>query len=265
MTNDSYLSTNKSTDGLRRRPSQKRGKDRVEKILEAAAAVFDDVGYEAATTHQIAAKARTAVGSLYQFFPDKASIFNTMELRHTERVKAMWAQTDIASIVLLPLRQMINLLVKATSQLFEHPVSRVMFIQFYTNRQVFQSIDDNMTQEAINFLAVILQRRNPLLNDLQLSVLAEVCVHSSNAVILTALRNPDLQRRQMFAQEIEDLLVSYLGAYVGDIVGDKLHHVMKVMICPHCYSKQVSKNGQRRGKQCYLCRNCGKQFVKSHD
>ena len=237
MTNDSYLSTNKSTDGLRRRPSQKRGKDRVEKILEAAAAVFDDVGYEAATTHQIAAKAGTAVGSLYQFFPDKASIFNTMELRHTERVKAMWAQTDIASIVLLPLRQMINLLVKATSQLFEHPVSRVMFIQFYTNRQVFQSIDDNMTQEAINFLAVI----------------------------LTALRNPDLQRRQMLAQEIEDLLVSYLGAYVGDIVGDKLHHVMKVMICPHCYSKQVSKNGQRRGKQCYLCRNCGKQFVKSHD
>ena len=33
MTDDSYLSTNKPTDGLRRQPSQKRGKDRVEKIL----------------------------------------------------------------------------------------------------------------------------------------------------------------------------------------------------------------------------------------
>jgi AcrR family transcriptional regulator len=265
MTNDSLLSTNKSTDGLRRQPSQKRGKDRVEKILEAAAAVFDEVGYEAATTHQIAAKAGTAVGSLYQFFPDKASIFNTMELRHTERVKAMWAQTNITELASLPLRQMINLLVKATSQLFEHPVSRVMFIQFYINRQIFQSIDESMTQEAINFLAAILQQRNPLLNNLQLNLLSEVCVHSSNAVILTALRNPDLQHRQMLAQEIEDLLVAYLEPYVGDAVGDQLHDVMKVMICPHCYSKQISKNGQRRGKQCYLCKDCGKQFVKSHD
>lgn len=265
MTDDSYLSTNKSTGGLRRQPSQKRGKDRVEKILEAAAAVFDEVGYEAATTHQIAAKAGTAIGSLYQFFPDKASIFNTMELRHTERVKAMWAQIDIAAIVSLPLRRMINLLVEATSQLFEHPVSRIMFIQFYTNRQVFQSIDESMTQEAINFLAAILQQRNPLLNNLQLSLLSEVCVHSSNAVILTALRNPDLQHRQLLAQEIADLLVAYLQPYVGDAARDQLEDVMKVMICPHCYSKQVSKNGQRRGKQCYLCKNCRKQFVQGYD
>jgi AcrR family transcriptional regulator len=263
MTDDSYLSINKSAAGLRRQPSQKRGKDRVEKILEAAAVVFDEVGYEAATTHQIAAKAGTAVGSLYQFFPDKASIFNTMEIRHTERVKAMWAQIDIVTIVSLPLRQMINLLVKDISQLFENPVSRVMFIQFYMNRQVFQSIDESMTQEAIYFLMDILRHKNPSLNALQLSLLSEVCVHSNNAVILSALRNPDLQRRQMLAQEIEDLLVAYLEPYVGDVVGDKLYNVMKVMICPHCYSKKLSKNGQRRGKQCYLCKDCGRQFVET--
>ncbi len=264
MTNDSYLSTNKSTDGLRRQPSQKRGKDRVEKILEAAAAVFDEVGYEAATTHQIAAKAGTAIGSLYQFFPDKASIFNTMELRHAESVKAMYAQSNTPEIILLPLRQMIHLLVSAITQLFEHPVSRVMFVQFYTNRQVFQAIDESMTQEAISFLANILKQRNQLLNDLQLSLLAEVCVHSSNAVILSALRNPDMQHRQMLAQEIENFLVAYLEPYVGDVVGENSNNVMKVMICPHCYSNQLSKNGQRRGKQCYLCKDCGKQFVKSN-
>jgi len=260
MTDTSCLSTNKSTDSLRRQPSQKRGKDRVEKILEAAAAVFDEVGYEAATTHQIAAKAGTAVGSLYQFFPDKATIFNTMELRHVERVKAMWAQSNIPEIVSLPLRQMIHQLVNAVTQLFEQPVSRVVFVQFYTHRQIFQSIDENMTQEAINFLASILRQRNPLLDELQLSLIAEVCVHSSNAVTLSSLRNSDLQRRQMLAQEIEDLLVAYLEPYVGDNLND----VMKVMICSHCYSKQISKNGQRRGKQCYLCKDCGKQFVKSN-
>jgi len=262
MTEDSHLSINISPKKLRRQPSQKRGKDRVEKILEAAAEVFDEVGYEAATTHQIAAKAGTAIGSLYQFFPDKATIFKTMELRHAERVKEMWSASDTPKIILLPLRQMMHHLVAATTQLFSHPVSRVVFVKFFTQRQIFQSIDESMTQEAINFVARILQQRNPLLGDLELDLLAEVCIHSSNAVILSALRNPNLQRRQLLEKEIEDLLVSYLEPYVGDNISN---NVMKIMVCPHCYSKQVSKNGHRRGKQCYLCKNCQKQFVKASE
>ena len=69
-----------SSSRLRRQPKQQRGKERVEKILDAAAAVFDEVGYSEATTHLIAAKAGTAIGSLYQFFPDKAAIFNAMRV-----------------------------------------------------------------------------------------------------------------------------------------------------------------------------------------
>jgi AcrR family transcriptional regulator len=63
------------------------------------------VGYEAATTHLIAAKAGTAISSLYQFFPDKAAIFKAMELRHAERVKLLYAQANASGMVHLPLRQ----------------------------------------------------------------------------------------------------------------------------------------------------------------
>ena len=31
--------------------------------------------------------------------------------------------------------------------------------------------------------------------------------------------------------------------------------------CPKCKSSQTKKNGFRRQKQCYLCKNCGRQFV----
>jgi transposase-like protein len=54
-------------------------------------------------------------------------------------------------------------------------------------------------------------------------------------------------------------LVSYLDPYMGDTLLSS--NVMKVMVCPHCFSKQVSKNGHRRGKQCYKCKDCNKQFV----
>ncbi|MEH1828516.1 MAG: TetR family transcriptional regulator [Nostoc sp.] len=256
MTEDSH-----SSSSLRRQPKQQRGKQRVEKILDAAAAVFDRVGYEAATTHLIAAKAGTAIGSLYQFFPDKAAIFQAMELRHVERVKQMWAQVNTPEIVQLPLRQMIHALVNSVAQIFEQPVSRVVFVQFFMAREIFQSIDESMTQEAINFTANILKLRNSKLSEAQCSLLAEVCVHSSNAVMLSALRNPDQEHRQRLTQAIEDFLVSYLEPYVGDHV---LENVMKVMKCLHCQSQRLSKNGYRRGKQCYLCKDCGKQFVETY-
>ncbi|NJS11384.1 MAG: TetR/AcrR family transcriptional regulator [Microcoleus sp. CSU_2_2] len=254
MTEDSRLSRN-----LRRQPKQLRGKERVEKILDAAAAVFDEVGYEAATTHLIAAKAGTAIGSLYQFFPDKAAIFNAMELRHVDRVKAMWARTNRPEIIQLPLRQTIHALVTAVAEIFEQPVSRVVFVQFFLARDIFQSIDESMTQEAIDFTASLLLQRNSTLSEAQCSLLAEVCVHSSNAVILSALRNPDREYRQQLTQQIENLLVSYLEPYIGD---DRTPDVMKVMKCPHCRSENLSKNGYRRQKQCYLCKECGKQFVE---
>jgi AcrR family transcriptional regulator len=254
MTEHSHLSSN-----LRRQPKQQRGKKRVEKILDAAAAVFDEMGYEAATTHLIAAKAGTAIGSLYQFFPDKAAIFQAMELRHVERVKVLWAQINTPEIIGLSLRQMIHTLVTAVAQMFEHPVSRVVFVQFFMKREIFQSIDESLTQEAIDFTSSLFQQRNPTLSEAQSSLLAEVCVHSSNALILSALRNPDQEHRQQIVQQIEDLFVSYLEPYVGE---SRLSNVMKVMKCPHCQSEQLSKNGYRRGKQCYLCKECGKQFVE---
>jgi AcrR family transcriptional regulator len=247
-----------SSTNLRRQPKQQRGKERVEKILTAAAEVFDEVGYEAATTHLIAAKAGTAIGSLYQFFPDKAAIFKAMELRHVERVTAMWAQVDIATLAQLPLRAMIQVLTQAVAQLFEQPLSRVVFVQFFMTRQIFQAIDDSMTQESINFIANILKQRNPALTRAQAQLLGEVCVHSSNAIMLAAFRSRDLEHRQQLTQQIEQFLVSYLEPQLGD---QQPQNVMKVMICPHCRSPQLSKNGYRRGKQCYRCKDCGKQFV----
>jgi AcrR family transcriptional regulator len=255
MTKDSYSSNN-----LRSQPKQQRGRERVEKILDAAAAVFDEIGYETATTHMIAAKAKTAIGSIYQFFPDKAAIFKAMELRHIERVKSMYVQMNLPEILQLPLREMINTLVNNVAQLFEQPVSRVVFIQFFMSGQIFQSIDDTMTQEAINFMASILKGRNSRLNEEKYSLLAEVCVHSSNSLILAALRSQDPQHRQLLIQQIKDLMVSYLEPYIGDVL---CKNVMKVMKCPECQFDQLYKNGYRRGKQCYCCKNCGRQFVAS--
>ncbi|MDT0344302.1 TetR/AcrR family transcriptional regulator [Streptomyces litchfieldiae] len=64
-----------------RRKRQARGEQRMAQILDAAATVFAEHGYEAATTIKISAEAGISPGSLYQFFPNKEAIAEALALR----------------------------------------------------------------------------------------------------------------------------------------------------------------------------------------
>jgi transposase-like protein len=37
------------------------------------------------------------------------------------------------------------------------------------------------------------------------------------------------------------------------------------MQCPKCQSDKIVKNGRRKDKQNYLCRNCKRQFIDTYD
>ena len=73
----------------RKKPSQARSQERVRRILDAAAEVVEEVGYDAATTNQIAARAGCAIGSLYQFFPNKAALMHALALLYVEELRAL--------------------------------------------------------------------------------------------------------------------------------------------------------------------------------
>jgi DNA-directed RNA polymerase subunit RPC12/RpoP len=36
------------------------------------------------------------------------------------------------------------------------------------------------------------------------------------------------------------------------------------IICPDCQSKNINKNGHNRSKQNYICKDCGRQFIKTY-
>ena len=200
---------------LRRQPQQQRSQKRVEQILDAAAIIFDQVSFEAATTHTIASQAKTAVGSLYQFFPDKLAIFNALELRHVERVRIMWDKLFRPEIIQLPFVNFIHTLVTQVEELFEQPTSRIVFRQFFVSPTIFRNIDTSFTQEVIQFMAKLLKARNPKLSEQRSLILAEICVNATNALILLALSS-DEAHNQAIITEIEALLKAYLIADVGD-------------------------------------------------
>ncbi|NJP95934.1 TetR/AcrR family transcriptional regulator [Nonomuraea sp. FMUSA5-5] len=69
---------------LRRQPAQRRSARRVERMLDACAELLDETGYEALSTTRIAERAGVAIGSVYQFFPDKRAITQELTRRNVE-------------------------------------------------------------------------------------------------------------------------------------------------------------------------------------
>jgi len=79
------VSTPAVTSGpLRRVPVQGRSLARVQRMLDACAGIVDEVGYEGLTTTLLAERAEVAIGSVYQFFPDKRAIVQALTLRNLE-------------------------------------------------------------------------------------------------------------------------------------------------------------------------------------
>lgn len=67
-------------------PQQGRGLRRVEEILDAAERVVMEVGWDAASTQAIAARAGASMGSFFHFFPSKDALLVALARRYTTRM-----------------------------------------------------------------------------------------------------------------------------------------------------------------------------------
>ena len=91
------MASNKSRAELRRgavEPRRRPGKERVAALMEAAAGVIAEKGYEAATMAEIAARAGALVGSLYHFFPSKEALAEALIRRYEGIVDEAFARID---------------------------------------------------------------------------------------------------------------------------------------------------------------------------
>jgi transposase-like protein/AcrR family transcriptional regulator len=252
---------------LRRKPQQKRGQQRVEKILLAAAEVFAEAGFAAATIQQIADRASTAVGSIYQFFPDKLTIFRTLLTEHLQHIEILEA-AFFASDPNRPLRQGISEYIDAYACYLEEPISRCVILQDYL--QPLGGLSGLMgdPQYWIDRLTVSIKKhaefyrqRNPNLDETKSELLSEVAHYTCNSLFQSALKSEDSRRQQLYT-EMKDVLYGYLHPHIGDHL---LISHNKIMICPSCQSDRIAKNGHRQNQQRYICQECNRQFTDKYN
>jgi AcrR family transcriptional regulator len=87
---------------------QKRGVLRVEEILQAAGALFAELGYDKVTTNMIAARAGVSPGSLYQFFSNKEAIAQAFAADATEQLHRVYDSMLSSEAMTLPLQTFLD-------------------------------------------------------------------------------------------------------------------------------------------------------------
>lgn len=84
-------SPHKSTRGagiVRPKPTQRRSRERVERILAVTTALLEEAGSDALRMSEVAQSAEISIGSLYQYFPDKTSLIAELAERYNAEGRA---------------------------------------------------------------------------------------------------------------------------------------------------------------------------------
>ncbi len=199
-----------------RLPKQARSRERFDRILDAAAALFAEVGYNAVTADDIAARADTSVGGLYRFFPDKLAVFHALADRYFNQLQELFTALHTEETVHLTLENYINSMIDAFDRFVAvNPSYRAVFAQSRLISTEILSMDTAFNQAIVKQLADFFAIRNPLLEADQRNLIAIVSVEVGSVLEILSLTR-DLSFRQQVLVETKKLLIAYLNQYFPD-------------------------------------------------
>jgi len=185
-----------------------RGERRVASLLDAAARVFDKLGYQQATTNAIAAEAGVSPATLYQFFPNREAIADALATRYAVLMANQQKSQDLEELQSIPLERMV--------QAFLDPV-----IGFHLENPVFRTLTEAtlsksakrqkqlLSQTFIDRLASLLLRKNPRMRRAEAHWNADVCLTVLKA-FLPLIAGTSAAGRKKSVQALNDLVVRFL-------------------------------------------------------
>jgi AcrR family transcriptional regulator len=205
---------------LRRVPSQARGQRRFDRVLDAAEAVFAAVGFEAATTNDIARRAETSIGSLYQFFPNKEAILQALANRYLDELRAVHDQLFDEAAVALPLPQLYDRIIEMLANFHERrPGFRPLFFcSTYSPRLAGAAAQ--LHQEVVQRVEKLMDRRSPGLDPQQRRILALINCEVMKGLLPLA-EIGDAEFRKQIHYQIRELLLSYMRHALGPNIDGK--------------------------------------------
>src|SRR5271166_5452555 len=201
----------------RRVPVQGRGHQTVQRVLDAASSLLEQMPLEDVTTTRIAAEAGLSIGALYRFFPDKQSIIDAIAVRHVGQFRASLEDSvmkvlerEIANLETFDPAVVLDSVVDAyIVYLDAHPDFRtISFGRYISAATKERQASPNVGLPALlkNFMLERLGIPNTPELDLRLRVVSE----AGERLIAYAYEQPTRKERDRVIAEMKRMLASYL-------------------------------------------------------
>jgi AcrR family transcriptional regulator len=163
-------------------------------MLAACAALIEELGYDGVTTTLIAERADVAVGSLYQFFPDKRAVVQALTMRNLDYYMDLIGQR-LAQTQLNHWWDAVDVVFDAYVEMFRE-VAGFAQIRFgdLVDLRLIDDQRDNNTVIVERLVTVLTQRFE--LDGVDLRLPITVAVEIADSILNLAFR------RRLFAEEV---------------------------------------------------------------
>jgi AcrR family transcriptional regulator len=187
MATRTTVPTEPQPSSLRRAPMQSRSRERVELILAVARELIAEQGSDAMRMGEVAERAGISIGSLYQYFPDKAAIIRALAERYNAEGRAC-IEAELAGVrTTTELREAFGRLVDTYYRLFlAEPVMRDIWSGTQADKELHDlELEDSRANGAL--LAEAMARVRPRANRTRLETSAFLIMYMGEATMRLAV------------------------------------------------------------------------------
>jgi AcrR family transcriptional regulator len=186
----------------------------VELLLDAAATVIAEQGLEAATAEAIATQARTAKGSLYQFFPNRDAVLAALALRYADEMRAIHERAFPLDTHDVPLERLIDRIVKPLAEFHDrNPAFRRVFASHDgpvdDTRSAPARLRAQLFESFVDRLDVLFASRNPRLATRERRRAALVAASIGQSVLAIRARAQAGDKKPLM-DDLRRMLLAYL-------------------------------------------------------
>jgi len=194
-------------------PTQKRAMQTVDRILDSAASLVDEVGLDAFNTNLLAERAGVRIRTVYRYFPNKEAVLAALIVRFHVEIDDSLGPTHSFGDPAQDWRAVVDGWVEGLMSWAEQTPGSLLFTGRLQGFPELLELRDRLDRFEAEELAAAMQSRGASISERQLHVVARTYIDVSDAVTALAATKRSDHSDEVIG-ELKVLLKSYLANYL---------------------------------------------------
>lgn len=203
--------TTEDDGAMRKAPIQKRSRDRVEHILGSASKLIAERGSDTMRMSEVAERSGISIGSLYQYFPDKAAIVRTLAERYNAAARLCIAEALSPVRSLDDLRTAFSDLIEQYYAIFlSEPVMRDIWCAMQAD-SILRAVELRESRHNAALLTQALEKAVPGIDNARIETLSLLVMSLGESAMRLAI-SVDAQEGRALVEAYKQMALSSFAA-----------------------------------------------------